>query len=91
MASVHRVHNERTRSVDVWKRRLVETFAILTIGDGAIEVIAPKEHSRLWEAGPEAARKVSRFFVDNPNYMRALGVSQIGFGIWLALRQYDGD
>ncbi len=73
----------------MWKKRMVETFAILTIGDGAIEVISPREHSRLWEAGPEAARKVARFFAENPGYMRALGAAQIGFGIWLALKQYE--
>ncbi|QIN79782.1 hypothetical protein GBA65_15990 [Rubrobacter marinus] len=73
----------------MWKRRMVETFAILTIGDGAIEVISPREHSRLWEAGPEAARKVARFFAENPGYMRALGAAQTGFGIWLALKQYE--
>jgi len=30
----------------VWKRRLVEAFAIITVGDGLIEFLAPKEHSR---------------------------------------------
>lgn len=75
----------------MWKRRLVETFAILTIGDGVIEVIVPRAHSRLWETGPEAAREVSRFFARNPNYMRALGASQVALGTWLAFRQYDGD
>lgn len=74
----------------MWKKRMVETFAIIAIGDGAIEVIAPRAHSRLWEAGPEATRKVARFFAENPNHMRALGAAQIGFGVWLALRQYEG-
>ena len=72
----------------MWSRRLTETFAIITIGDGAMELLAPKEHSLLWETGPESARKVARFFADNPNYMRLLGVIQIAFGVWLALRQY---
>ena len=72
----------------MWSRRLKETFAIVTIGDGIIEVIAPKEHSLLWEYGPESIRKVARFFADNPQYMRLLGASQIAFGVWLALRQY---
>lgn len=72
----------------MWARRLKETFAIATIGDGVIELLAPREHSLLWEIGPEGARKVARFFADNPNYMRLLGVVQIGFGVWLALRQY---
>ena len=74
----------------MWKKRMVEAFAIVVIGDGAIEVISPREHSRLWETGPEAARRVARFFAENPNYMRALGAAQIGFGVWLALRQYEG-
>ena len=72
----------------MWARRLKETFAIITIGDGVIELIAPREHSLLWDAGPESVRKVARFSADNPNYMRLLGMAQIGFGIWLALRQY---
>ena len=72
----------------MWSRRLKETFAIVTIGDGIIALIAPREHSLLWEAGPEGTRKVARFFADNPNYLRFLGLLQIGFGVWLALRQY---
>jgi hypothetical protein len=55
-----------------------------------IAMISPRNHSLLWEIGPEGARKVARFFADNPNYMRLLGASQVGFGVWLALRQYRG-
>lgn len=73
----------------MWKRRLLETFAIVTIGDGAIEVLAPRRHSLLWEAGPDIARKVARHFADNPNHMRLLGAAQVGLGIWLAFRQYE--
>ena len=74
-----------------WGRRIKETFAIVAIGDGAIELLSPREHSLLWQAGPESTRKVARFFADNPGYMRLLGASQLAFGLWLALRQYrDG-
>jgi hypothetical protein len=76
---------------DAWGRRIKETFAIISIGDGAIELLAPKQHSLLWEAGPESTRKVARFFADNPCYMRLLGAAQIAFGLWLALRQYRDD
>lgn len=69
-------------------RRLKETLAVITIGDGAIELLAPREHSLLWEVGPEGARKVARFFADNPSYLRLLGAAQIAFGVWLAFRQY---
>ena len=72
----------------MWSARLKETIAITIIGDGVIEFLAPRQHSLLWVSGPESARKVARFFAANPNYMRLLGLAQIGFGVWLAFRQY---
>ncbi|HWS81497.1 MAG TPA: hypothetical protein VN178_10775 [Rubrobacter sp.] len=74
----------------VWVRRLMETFAILTLGDGIIAVIFPTEHSLLWEFGPARVRKIARFFAENPNLMRLLGAAQVAFGIRLAKRQYHG-
>jgi hypothetical protein len=71
-----------------WARRMKETLAILTIGDGAIELVSPREHSLLWEVGPEGIRKLARFFAEKPNYMRLVGAAQIAFGLWFALRQY---
>jgi hypothetical protein len=71
-----------------WARRMKETVAIVAIGDGAIELISPREHSLLWETGPESVRKLARFSAENPEYMRLLGAAQIAFGLWLALRQY---
>ena len=71
-----------------WSRRLLETFAVVTVGDGIIALVSPSEHSLLWEVGPEGARKTARFFAENPNLMRLLGASQVAFGLWLALRQY---
>ena len=71
-----------------WARRTKETFAIVTIGDGLIELISPREHFLLWETGPEGVRKIARFCADNPNYMRLIGAAQIALGLWLALRQY---
>ena len=72
----------------MWARRIKETFAIITIGDGMIELLSPREHSLLWEFGPTKVRRVARFFADNPNLMRLLGALQVVFGLWLALRQY---
>jgi hypothetical protein len=72
----------------VWKRRLVETFAIITLGDGLIEFLAPKEHVRLWVVGPESTRKIGMWFVEKPDRMRVLGAVQVALGVWLALRQY---
>ena len=70
-----------------WARRMKETVAIIAIGDGAIELISPREHSLLWETGPESIRKLARLSAENPEYMRLIGAAQIVFGIWLALRQ----
>ncbi len=72
----------------MWSRRLKETFAVVTVGDGVIAFLAPRAHSLLWEVGPEVARKLARFFADNSKYMRLLGATQVAFGIWLAFRQY---
>ena len=72
----------------MWLRRLKETFAVITIGDRVIELLAPRQHSLLWASGPVSARKVACFFADNTNYMRLPGLTQIGFGVWLAFRQY---
>ena len=71
-----------------WAGRIKETVAIVTIGDGLIELISPREHSLLWEVGPEGVRKLARLSAENPIYLRLLGAAQIAFGIWLALRQY---
>ena len=71
-----------------WARRIKETVAIVTAGDGLIALIAPREHSLLWEVGPEGVRKLARLSAENPNYIRLLGAAQIAFGLWLALRQY---
>ncbi len=68
-----------------------ETFVIVTIGDRAIELVSPREHSLLWEVGPDGVRRLARLSAENPIYMRLLGAAQIAFGLWLALRQYRED
>jgi hypothetical protein len=72
----------------VWKGRLIETFAIITLGDGLIEFLAPEEHARLWVVGPQSTRKIGMWFVEKPERMRVLGAAQVALGVWLALRQY---
>jgi hypothetical protein len=72
----------------MWPRRLTETFPIITIGYGVLELLTPKQHSFLWAPGPASVRKLIRFFADNPNYMCLLGLTHIGFSVWLAFRQY---
>jgi hypothetical protein len=74
-----------------WARRAAETFAVLAMGDAIVELVSPRQHSLLWEVGPGWSRRIARFFAENPNLMRLLGAAQLGFGLWLALRQYRED
>ena len=64
----------------MWKRRLIEAFAIITLGDGLIEFLAPKEHSLLRVVGPKSTRMIGRCFVDEPERMRVLGAAQVVLG-----------
>ena len=77
-----------TKGAIVWPSRLKEYLATITISYGSVDLIASRAHSLLWEAGPEGARRVARFFADNPNCVRLLGPAQIDLGVRLALRQY---
>jgi hypothetical protein len=77
-----------TKGAIVWPSRLKENLATITISDGSVDLIAPRAHSLLWEAGSEGARRVARFFAANPNCVRLLGPAQIDLGVRLALRQY---
>ena len=71
----------------MWSRRIKEIFDVITIGDGTVGLIAPRERSLL-PAGTQGTCKVARFFADNPNYIHVLGLAQICFGVWPAPRQY---
>ena len=61
----------------MWKRRVIQAFAILTLGDGLIEFLAPREHSRLWVVGPQSTRRIGMWFVEKPDRMRVLGAAQV--------------
>jgi uncharacterized protein YjeT (DUF2065 family) len=79
---------EKKEKSAMWKRRLIEAFAIITVGDGLIEFLAPEKHSRLWVVGPKSTRRIGMWFVEEPDRMRVLGAAQVVFGVWLALRQH---
>jgi uncharacterized protein YjeT (DUF2065 family) len=79
---------EKKEKSAMWKKRLIEAFAIITVGDGLIEFLAPEEHSRLWVVGPKSTRRIGMWFVEEPDRMRVLGAAQVVFGVWLALRQH---
>ena len=73
----------------VWEKRIKELIATGMIGDGVQNFIVPRNHALLWLVGPEGLRKALSWFAENPRYARLIGVVQIGFGVWLSLKQYE--
>jgi hypothetical protein len=60
-----------------FSRRFTRFLAIYAIVVGAAVLLAPGRIGRL-----------SRWFADNPRYLRLAGVFDIGFGTWLVLKQH---
>jgi hypothetical protein len=61
----------------MWDKIIVRLLTVVYIVGGAAALFAP-----------ESVGKLSRWFADNPRYMRLDGIVGIALGIWLALRQY---
>jgi hypothetical protein len=73
----------------VWANRLKESIAMMSIGDGMLALIAPRNHVALWLLGPKRLRRLTLWFAENPTYTRIGGIAEVGLGTWLALRQYQ--
>jgi len=78
------------RSTEVWAKRAKNALALLAIGDGVMQIVAPQEHERLWMVGPAWVSKAKGigWLSENPRYTRLLGAAQVGGAVWFALRQY---
>jgi uncharacterized protein YjeT (DUF2065 family) len=62
----------------MWDKRIMRLLTIVYIVEGVVLLLAPKSMSRF-----------TRWFGDNPRYMRLGGIVAIALGIWLGLRQYQ--
>jgi len=69
--------------------RLAETVAMLAIGDGLLCAVQPERHTNLWLNGPSWWQRAWRPVVDRPNVTRLLGLAGVGFGLWLASREWS--
>jgi hypothetical protein len=67
--------------------RLKETIAMLMIGDCILGIVAPEQHVRLWEVGPQQLRRTLKGLVERPNLTRALSAAGLVLITWWALRQ----
>jgi hypothetical protein len=72
----------------MWTKRAGDLVAAFVVGNGVLDLIAPRQRVLLWVFGPEALRKLALWFADHPAAMRLRGAVRIGTGVWLALRQY---
>jgi dodecin len=72
----------------MWTKRARDLIGAFVVGNGVLDLIAPRQRVFLWVFGPEALRKLILWFADHPTAMRLRGVVRIVTGIWLALRQY---
>lgn len=64
-----------------------ELLGMMMIGEGVTGAIAPRRHMRLWNTGPKQFRDITKFFEKRPKLVTALAAAEIGFGVWLTLRQ----
>jgi dodecin len=72
----------------VWTKRAVDLVAAFVVGNGMLDLLAPRKRILLWVFGPESLRKIALWFADHPAAMRLRGIARIGTGVWLASRQY---
>ena len=72
----------------MWTRRAEDLIAAFVIGNGVLDIIAPRRRVFLWIFGPERLRRLMLWFADHPTAMRLRGIARLGIGIGLALRQY---
>ncbi len=64
----------------MWAKRVNNALAMLAIGDGVMQIVAPREHEHLWMVGPAWLSKAKGigWLAENPRYTRLLGAKQVG-------------
>src|SRR5215204_4738719 len=68
-----RSRTSQGRSTEVWAKRAKNALALLAIGDGVMQIVAPQEHERLWMVGPAWVSKAKGigWLSENPRYTPA--------------------
>ena len=72
-------------------KRAKDPLAAFIIGNGVLDLIAPRQRYLLWRVSPEGLRKLALWFAEHPTATRLRGIARIGIGLWLARRQYQED
>ena len=72
----------------MWTKRAEDLIAAFVLGNGVLDLIAPRQRVLLWVFGPQRLRNLTLWFAAHPSAMRLRGIVRIATGLWLALRQY---
>lgn len=73
------------------KKMFGVSFAVMMIGEGVMCVLTPTQYVSIWKRGPQAWQSVVEPLAQNPNATRVIGAVEVALGLWLALREEDGD
>ena len=71
------------------KQRAKDLLAAFIIGNGVLDLVAPRERYSMWQAGPEGMRKAALWLTEHPTAVRLRGIVRIGIGLRLAQKQYE--
>jgi hypothetical protein len=66
------------------KSRCKELLAMILIGDGALNLIQPRQHTEIWSCGPKVYREAARNLESHPVVARGLGLALLSLGFLLA-------
>src|SRR5215212_3170607 len=80
-----RVGKNKLGATTMWTKRAGDLIGAFVVGNGVLDLIAPRQRVFLWIFGPERLRKLALWFADHPTAMRLRGIARIGTGILLAL------
>jgi len=74
-------------NTELIQKRVIESLAMITIGDGVLGLIQPRRHILLWRSGPRVWRRTMTRLARRTGLTQLFALAAIGLGIWLASRQ----
>ena len=74
----------------MWTKRARDLIGAFVVGNGVLDLIAPRQRVFLLVFGPERLRKLALWFADHPRAMRLRGIVRIGTGIWAGPKAVSG-
>lgn len=69
-----------------FRRRVVDLTAVAMIGDGALALVVPAEHTKTWICGPQSWRRLINFFAERPGFTGVVGAVEICAAVWWVRR-----